>query len=75
MSAIIIMVIVIFTVGLDPLRQIVSALRPPCGAFVFIVQHIGANRCYLSNLLNACDSLSAAFARHDEAIASARFSP
>ncbi|MCJ2024490.1 chemotaxis protein CheB [Methylobacterium sp. J-067] len=58
--------------GLDPLRQIVSALRTPCNASMFIVQHIGAKPSHLPDLLNACGGLPAAFARHGEAIAAGR---
>ena len=58
--------------GLAPLRRIVAALPPGCSASVFVVQHIGANRSHLPDLLSACGSLRAAFARHGETIALGR---
>ncbi|MET0367659.1 MAG: chemotaxis protein CheB [Methylobacterium sp.] len=54
--------------GLDPLRRIVSVLPSSLRASVFVVQHIGANRSRLPDLLSAWGSLPAAFARHGQAI-------
>ncbi|WP_267427009.1 chemotaxis protein CheB [Methylobacterium sp. GC_Met_2] len=66
MSAII--VIAASAGGLDPLLQIITALPPACRASVFVVQHIGANRSILPDILGWNGSLPAAFAQHGEAI-------
>src|SRR6478672_5717553 len=58
--------------GLDPLVQIIKVLPSTCRASVFIVNHIGANRSYLPDILAARGSLPAAFARHGEVIAPGR---
>ena len=52
--------------GLDPIRQIVAALPVPCGASVFVVQHIGINRSILPALLAKAAGLPAIHA-HDGA--------
>jgi two-component system chemotaxis response regulator CheB len=54
--------------GLGPLAQIVEALPSTCRASVFIVQHIGANRSVLPDILARRGNLPAAFAQHGEII-------
>jgi two-component system, chemotaxis family, protein-glutamate methylesterase/glutaminase len=54
--------------GLAPLQRIVSALPERSTAALFVVQHIGAHRSVLPEILNEISKLSAAFAHHQEEI-------
>jgi two-component system chemotaxis response regulator CheB len=48
--------------GLAPLRRIINALPPSCGASVFEVVHIGSHRSLLPSLLRTSGNLPVAFA-------------
>ncbi|BDV33713.1 chemotaxis protein CheB [Methylocystis iwaonis] len=54
--------------GLQPLRQIVSALPATCEAAIFIVMHIGDHRSDLPTILSWSSKLSVSFAKDNSPI-------
>ena len=66
-----IIVVGVSTGGLEPLRRIIEALPPECGASVFVVMHSGASPSILPEILGWHGRISVSFAMDDALIEAA----